>query len=94
MKKNTPHAIALRYDGHSAPRVTAKGEGRIARQIVAAAKAHGVPIEQNPELNELLAKVHINDEIPRNLYIAVAQILVFLYHLNNPQSPDRKKTHS
>ena len=86
MKKNKTRAVALRYDGTSAPRVTAKGEGYIARQIIATAKEHGIPLEQNEELTSLLAKVHINEEIPKDLYAAVAQILVFLYYVDEKKS--------
>ena len=62
--------------------VTAKGEGRIAKQIIATAKAHGIPIEQNEELTTLLATVRINEEIPSSLYNAAAQLIAFLYFLN------------
>lgn len=82
MKKNKPQAVALKYDGKSAPRVTAKGDGALAKQIIAKAKEHHIPIEQNAELTGLLAHIKINEEIPRSLYVAVAQILAFLYHLN------------
>lgn len=87
MKKNKHQAVALRYDGKSAPRVTAKGDGDLAKQIIAKAKEHHIPIEQNAELTSLLASVKINEEIPQNLYVAVAQILAFLYHINgkNPE---------
>ncbi len=82
MKKNKTLAVALRYDGTGAPLVTAKGEGNIAKQIIATAKEHGVPLEQNEELTTLLSAVRINDEIPPSLYTAVAQILAFLYYVN------------
>lgn len=82
MKKNKIQAVALQFDGTSAPRVTAKGEGLIAKEIIATAKEHNIPLEQNEELTALLSKVHINEEIPIQLYTAVAQILAFLYYLN------------
>lgn len=85
MKKSKTQAIALRYDGSSAPRVTAKGEGLVARQIIATAQEHGIPLEQNAELTALLANVHINEEIPKALYIAVAQILAFLYYVDGKE---------
>lgn len=80
--KKKQKAVALRYDGKSAPRVTAKGEGRIAQKIIETAQSHGVPLQKNDELTALLSKVRLNEEIPRALYQAVAQILVFLYHVN------------
>lgn len=91
MKKNKPQAVALRYDGTSAPQVTAKGEGALARQIIAKAKEHGIPLEQNPELTALLAQVRINEEIPTTLYTAVAQILAFLYYIDGKKPGDAKK---
>lgn len=88
-KTKAQRAIALRYDGVSAPRVTARGEGYIAKQIIAIAKAHGIPLEQNEELTELLAHVRINEEIPKPLYTAVAQVLAFLYYLDGKKSIEK-----
>ena len=82
MKKTKQRAVALKYDGNSAPRVTAKGEGKIAEKIIETALASGIPLQKNDELTALLSKVRLNDEIPKALYQAVAQILVFLYHVN------------
>lgn len=82
MKKNKTKAVALQFDGVSAPIVTAKGEGRIAREIIALAKKNDIPIEQNEELTALLSEVNISKEIPTQLYTAVAQILAFLYYIN------------
>lgn len=82
MKKKKTQAVALHYDGSSVPKVTAKGEGLLGRQIIAKAKEHGIPIEQNAELTGLLCGVHMNEEIPKSLYIAVAQVLAFLYYVN------------
>lgn len=88
MKKNKTQAIALRYTGKSAPRVTAKGDGFIAEQMIKAAQAHGVPIQQDEELTALLANVRLNEEIPPKLYVAVAQLLSFLYYLNGKRPED------
>lgn len=86
MKKDKTIAVALRYDGTSVPRVTAQGEGVIAKQIIATAKEHGIPLEQNEELTTLLSGVRINEEIPKSLYVAVAQILAFLYYVDEKKS--------
>lgn len=90
MKRTKARAVALQYQGQSIPKVTAKGEGRVAKQIVAAAKANGIPIEKNQELTALLSSVRIHDDIPPQLYTAVAQILAFLYHLNGKKPGDNK----
>lgn len=89
MKKDKIKAVALRYDGNSAPRVTAKGEGLLAQKIIETAQENGVPLQQNADLTALLSKVRLNAEIPRALYNAVAQILVFLYHVNG-KKPGQK----
>ena len=68
-------AVALRCDGSNAPRITAKGHGSVADEIIALAKEHGVPLQENGELAALLAQLELNDEIPRELYLAVAEVL-------------------
>jgi flagellar biosynthesis protein len=79
-----PLAVALRYRRGEmpAPRVTAKGEGELARQILAQARAHGVPVREDPDLLELLGACELGAEIPSELYQAVAEVLAFLYRLN------------
>ncbi|MFC1602455.1 EscU/YscU/HrcU family type III secretion system export apparatus switch protein [Pseudomonadota bacterium] len=72
-------AIALYYDEENAPRVTAKGEGSIARQILAIAEEHNIPLEDDPELAALLAQIPLGDEIPDTLYHAVAEVIAFAY---------------
>ncbi|KTD33238.1 flagellar protein FlhB [Legionella nautarum] len=88
MKKDKTQAIALHYNGKSAPRVTAKGEGMIAEQIINAAKKHGIPLQKNEELTALLSEVKLSAEIPPKLYLAVAQLLAFLYYLDTNRSSD------
>lgn len=73
-----PLAVALHYNGRGAPRVVAKGRGRVGARILEAAEAHGVPMERNPALAEALSRVELEDEIPAPLYVAVAEILGFL----------------
>ncbi|WP_019215240.1 EscU/YscU/HrcU family type III secretion system export apparatus switch protein [Legionella tunisiensis] len=88
MKKDKQQAIALRYDGKSAPKVTAKGEGLLAEHIVKIARERGIPLQQDKELTALLAEVHLNEEIPPKLYLAVAQLLTFLYYVNGKTPAD------
>ncbi|HAZ7572321.1 EscU/YscU/HrcU family type III secretion system export apparatus switch protein [Legionella sp. PATHC032] len=88
MKRKKPIAIALRYDGKSPPKVTAKGEGLVAQQIINTAKEYGIPLEQNAELTALLSQVRLNEEIPKALYLAVAQILAFLYYIDGKKSKE------
>jgi len=72
-------AIALYYDDENAPRVTAKGEGSIARQILSIAEEHNIPLEDDPELAALLAQIPLGDEIPNELYYAIAEVIAFAY---------------
>lgn len=72
-------AVALHWDGESAPRVTAKGRGEIAARIVALAREHQVPIDQEPGLVEVLAEVELGRPIPDKLFVAIAQVIAFAY---------------
>lgn len=78
----TDIAVALKYDGKNAPKVTAKGSGITAEQILALAEQHGIPLQTEPELARILAQVPLGDEIPRELYIAVAEVIAFAYYLS------------
>jgi flagellar biosynthesis protein len=75
-------AIALHYEkGNGAPRVVAKGKGAIGARIVDLARAHDIPIEENEVLAGALSRVELGEEIPPDLYKAVAEVLVFLLRL-------------
>lgn len=80
-------AISLEYSGDSAPKVSAKGSGFIAEQIIEIAKQHGIPIKQDAELTELLSQVELNQEIPPVLYEAIVQVLVFAYQVSGKPLP-------
>ena len=82
-----PLAVALQYDGKSAPRVTAKGHDQVAERILALAREHNIPLQENHELAQLLAKVDLGEEIPEALYLAVAQIIAFAYYLSGKAPP-------
>jgi flagellar biosynthesis protein len=75
-----PLAVALQYDKHEVPtpRVIARGRGATGNAIVALAREHGIPIEENAPLAEALSQVEIGDDIPEALYRAVAEVLVFI----------------
>jgi flagellar biosynthesis protein len=75
-------AVALHYDKKGAPRVVAKGRGTIGAKIVEVAKAHDIPIEENELLASALSNVELGDEIPAELYTAVAEVLVFVLRLS------------
>ncbi len=74
-------AVAIYYDGDKAPVITAKGKGDIAREIIAIAKEHDVPLCDNETLVDFLVTLELGDEIPEKLYIAIAYIIAFAYDL-------------
>lgn len=77
-------AVALHYDHKplATPRVVAAGQGDFAQRIIAAAKAAGVEIVEDPDLLEVLGRVPVGGGIPPELFQAVAEILAFLYRVN------------
>jgi flagellar biosynthesis protein len=77
-------AVALTYEtGAVAPRVVAKGRGIIAEEIIRRAAEAGVYVHESPELVSLLMQVDLDDAIPPQLYIAVAELLAWLYRLES-----------
>lgn len=84
-KKKKKTAVALRYDTEreKVPKVIAKGTGNVAESIIALAEAHGIPVQSDPDLVEVLSKLDIDEEIPSSLYVAVAELLAFVYSLNS-----------
>ena len=75
-------AVALAYhDGQSAPIVVAKGRGLIAETIIARAKESGIYVHESPELVALLMQVDLDQHIPPQLYVAIAELLAWLYRL-------------
>jgi flagellar biosynthesis protein len=75
-------AVALHYEKSGAPRVVAKGRGSIGEKIIEVAKAHDIPIEENEVLAGALSNVELGDEIPAELYKAVAEVLIFVLRLS------------
>lgn len=77
-------AIALAYrQSDAAPRVVAKGKGLVADEIIARARAHGVYVHESPELVALLTQVDLDEHIPPQLYLAVAELLAWIYRLES-----------
>jgi flagellar biosynthesis protein len=86
MKKEeqTKQAAALTYEAGKdrAPRLAAKGSGIIAEKIIELAVKHGIPIRNDPALVQILSKLDIDEAIPAELYQAVAEVLAFVYQMN------------
>lgn len=84
MNKKTTRAAALSYDPeeHGAPVLTAFGEGYVAEKIISTAKEAGVPVLPDPSLSSMLSKISIGDEIPPEMYEAVAKVLAFVSEID------------
>ena len=89
IKPATPKAVALHWDRQHAPRITASGTGLTAEEILRIAEEHGVPLRSDPILVEALAQIPLGDEIPAALYVAIAEILAFIFMLEgiDPREP-------
>ncbi len=83
-------AVALAYRaGDAAPRVVAKGQGWLAHAIVARARECGVFVHSSPELVALLMQVDLDQRIPPQLYQAVAELLAWIYRVEQEISATR-----
>ncbi len=74
-------AVALEYDGETAPKVTAKGMDDVADKIIDIATEHGIPLQKDDGLVDVLSQMDLGDEIPENLYRAIAEVIAFAYIL-------------
>lgn len=82
-------AVALAYNaGQSAPKVVAKGRGLLADAIIERAKGAGVYVHESPALVSLLMQVDLDQHIPPELYLAVAELLAWLYRLEHGEKPE------
>ncbi len=72
---------ALRYDRPQdrAPKLVARGDGHVAERIMALAREHGIPVHEDRELVDVLARLDLEEDIPGEVYQVVAEILAFLY---------------
>ena len=89
MKEKSEKAAALKYSHgkDSAPKLTAKGRGEVAKKIIEIAKTHNIPIREDKDLVEFLSMLDLYQEIPPELYRAVAEILAFIYAVNMKAGP-------
>ncbi len=85
-------AVALDYEAGSreAPRVVAKGRGELADKIMQVARENGIAIEANPMLAEALSGVELDTQIPRELYVAVAEVIGFVLRSRNVRRPNSR----
>ena len=88
--KHYMQAVALEYGRHKTPVLTAKGDDELARRIVAEAKKQGVYVAEDPRLLAMLSRLDIGQEIPEDMFTAVAVILAWVYWLKGMQPGDEK----
>jgi flagellar biosynthesis protein len=85
MAEKRRRVVALKYDREknaAAPKVLAKGQGGVADKILEVAREKGIPLYEDPELVEVLGQLDVNTEIQPELYQAVAEVLIFIYKMN------------
>lgn len=89
MKDKRQKAVALKYKlgEQRAPKVSAKGEAHMAERIIEVAKENGIPIKEDVLLVEMLSQLDVDDQIPENLYQAVADIFAFVYKTLENKKP-------
>lgn len=85
--KNQPietstQAAALSYTGDGAPTLTAKGEDLVAQEMIALAKEAGIHIHRDANLSQFLQMLEIGEEIPKELYQLIAELIAFAYVLD------------
>ncbi len=80
--------MALKYipGKDRAPKLTAKGSGFLAEKIIELARENGIPIKDDPALVQILAQLDLYQEIPPSVYVIVAEILAFVYSMNQKWS--------
>ena len=84
-KARRQSAVALKYSPSETPvpKVVAKGYGEVAKKIIALARKHNIPIKEDPDLVQILYQLDLNQKIHPSAYKVVAEILAFVYSLNN-----------
>ncbi|KXH79964.1 EscU/YscU/HrcU family type III secretion system export apparatus switch protein [Sporosarcina sp. HYO08] len=92
-KSTRKKAVALSYDPSlsDAPKVVAKGQGKIAETILEKATAHNIPIQEDSSLVELLGQLNIDESIPEPLYAAVSEVFAYIYRIDQEYGTKRKK---
>ena len=93
-QKNKPEqqktAIALNFDGVGAPTVSAKGTGLTGEKIMQLAKEHGIPLHEDSSLAKTLSCIPIGEEIPVEVFEIVAEVLAYIYFLDEEQSAKKR----
>ncbi len=88
--KRRREAVALEYGLRETPVVSAKGTGELAEAIIAEARRQGVHVAEDRALVAALSRLDLEQEIPRDLYVAVAVVLSWAYWLRGMKPGDEK----
>ncbi len=86
-KNATAVAITTGDKNDEAPRITAAGRGKIAEQILQLAFANGIKVREDSALAEMLAKIELESPIPSEAFLAVAEVLSYVYKANGEPNP-------
>lgn len=86
-------AVALSYEPNTgdAPKVIAKGKGKIAENILDKAKEHNIPIQEDPSLVEVLGQLQLDQSIPDELYLAVSEVFAYIYRIDKEHGLRKKE---
>jgi flagellar biosynthesis protein len=90
MSRYMRQAVALAYGKNPVPVVTAKGDDDLAWRMIDEARKQGVFISEDPQLLALLSRLDVDQEIPQELYTAVAVVLSWVYWLKGMRPGDEK----
>ncbi len=88
-KPKNPTAVAITHDDNTdaLPRITAAGRGKLAEQILQLAFENGIKVREDSALAEMLAKVELDSPIPSEAFLAVAEVLTYVYKANGQPNP-------
>lgn len=81
-KQKSAVAVKYRPGLDNAPKVLAKGKGKIAEKIIEIAREHNIYTHSDSDLVEILCQLDLGEEIPAEVYVIVAELLTFVYFLN------------
>ncbi|MDP2561657.1 EscU/YscU/HrcU family type III secretion system export apparatus switch protein [Psychrobium sp. 1_MG-2023] len=88
------HAVALKYDQKTAPKVVAKGYGDLAQELIDIAKENDVFVHQDKELSQFLKTLDLGQEIPKELYIVIAELIAFTFVIQGKFPEKWKNIHN
>lgn len=92
-KRKKATAIKYKPDKDIAPKIVAQGSGKIAEKILQIARQHNIPLKEDPQLAEILSTLDLHQDIPPEMYKAVAEILAFVYKMTKLEKTTANQNH-